>query len=153
MFEATKFEDICYEALATCYITAEIIHVLEVQVLAAQSLLNDTGSQQPLALGCFGEVSNQVFVIQLPFISLTRTWGSPPSHARLSRLPVFLLQLLLGLGQLGLEGRDGHLLAGPGPRVLLAQALPELLDLPLQLLPPALRLGREAALGGQLCGQ
>lgn len=89
---------------------------------------------------------NQVLGTQLPFTSLTRRRGSPSGCALLPHLPALLLQLLLGLGQLRLEGSNDQLLPGPGPSVLLSQAPPELLDLPLQLLPPALCLGGETAL-------
>lgn len=83
---------------------------------------------------------NQVFVTQLPFISQTRMWRSPPAIPS-SHLPALLFQLLLSLGQLRLKSSNDHLLAGPGPCVLLTQASPELLNLPLQLLPPTLSFG------------
>ena len=62
-----------------------------------------------------------------------------PEHPR--SLPVLLLQLLLCLGQFRLKSSDQHFLPGPGPSILFAQAGPQFLDLPLQLLPATLCLG------------
>ena len=84
---------------------------------------------------------SQVLITQLSSVSRPECGESPSSRALPSHLPALLLQLLLSLGQFRLKGGNDHLLAGPGPGVLLTQAPPELLDLSLQLLPPALRLG------------
>lgn len=64
-----------------------------------------------------------------------------------------LLQLLLQLQDLGLQGRDGGLEAVLHRALQLAQLGPQLLVLPLQLLPGVLALLRRAALGAQLRGQ
>lgn len=64
-----------------------------------------------------------------------------------------LLQLLLQLQDLGLQGRDGGLEPALHRALQLAQLGPQLLVLALQLLPSVLALLRHAALGAQLCGQ
>ena len=83
---------------------------------------------------------NQVLVNTAPLCLIAQNVRVALQLCLPSHLPALLLQLLLSLGQLGLKGSDDHLLASSGPSVFLTQAVPELLDLPLQLLPPTLCL-------------
>lgn len=68
-------------------------------------------------------------------------------------VPGLLLHLLLQLCDLGLQGRDGGLELGLDRPLHLLQLAPQLLVLPLQLLPRVLVLLGRAALRGQLVAE
>ncbi|TNN58552.1 hypothetical protein EYF80_031172 [Liparis tanakae] len=107
------------------------------------------GPPHGLVGGCSLPVSEEWRSEVNPYASPS---GSHVSASWFSSLGL-LLQLLLQLPYLGLQGGDGGLEPVLHRTLQLAQLGPQLLVLTLQLLPGVLALLARAALGTQLCGQ